>query len=113
MERADMSRLEELPNIGPAIARKLRSIGIRGPRDLVGRDPYAMFDELSARTGQPHDPCLLDVFIAATRFLSGEPAKPWWTYTAERKARRGASSVVQHAHPFDGASAVSRTERRK
>ncbi len=32
-----------------------------------------------------HDPCVIDVFIAAVRFMGGEPAKPWWKYTPERK----------------------------
>lgn len=36
-------------------------------------------------TGKRHDPCLLDVFIAVVRFMDGEPAKPWWKYTTERK----------------------------
>ena len=36
-------------------------------------------------TGQRHDPCLLDTFITAVRFMEGEPKKPWWKYTAERK----------------------------
>lgn len=36
-------------------------------------------------TGVRHDPCVIDVFLAATRFMGGEPAKPWWHYTAERK----------------------------
>jgi hypothetical protein len=28
---------------------------------------------------------VIDVFIAAVRFMAGEPAKPWWKYTPERK----------------------------
>ena len=91
MARVTITRLEEVPNIGPAIAAKLRRIDVLEPSDLIGRDPYALFDELSARTGERHDPCLLDVFIAATRFMGGEPEKPWWTYTAERKARLGSA----------------------
>ena len=87
MEQGKVARLEDLPNVGPAIAAKLRRIDVLEPSDLTGRDPYALFDELNARTGQRHDPCLLDVFIAVTRFMSGEPARPWWGYTAERKAR--------------------------
>ena len=85
MNRTVFTQLEELPNIGPAIAAKLRQIDIHAPSDLVGRDPYTLFDELQARTGQRHDACLLDVFISATRFMDGEPEKPWWAYTAERK----------------------------
>ena len=86
MQRTACTRLEDLPNIGPGIAAKLRRVGVRAPSDLIGRDPYALFDELCARTGERHDPCLLDAFIAVTRFMGGEPARPWWTYTAERKA---------------------------
>jgi pathogenicity locus Cdd1 protein len=82
-----MTRLEDLPNVGPKIAAKLKQLGILVPADLVGRDPYALFDELGARTGKRHDPCLLDVFIAATRFMDGDAEKPWWAYTEERKAR--------------------------
>lgn len=52
---------------------------------LLGKDPYAMYDELCRITGVRHDPCLIDVFIAATRYMSGEPATPWWKYTLERK----------------------------
>lgn len=31
---------------------------------------------------------LLDVYISITRFMDGEAPKPWWAYTAERKAAR-------------------------
>jgi predicted GNAT superfamily acetyltransferase/SAM-dependent methyltransferase len=81
------ARLEDLPWVGPAVAAKLRAVGVLEPPDLIGRDPYSLYGELNARTGRRHDPCLLDVFIASTRFMSGEPARPWWEYTAERKAR--------------------------
>jgi len=87
--RGGLTRLEQIPNVGPAVAAKLRRVDILVPADLVGRDPYALFEEVTARTGERYDPCLLDVFIAATRFMSGEPARPWWTYTPERKARLG------------------------
>src|SRR5436190_7661350 len=83
--RAQLARLEDIPNVGPAIAVDLRQLGIELPIDLVGRDPYAMYDDLCRLTAQRHDPCLLDTFIAAVRFMEGEPKKPWWKYTAERK----------------------------
>jgi predicted GIY-YIG superfamily endonuclease len=81
----EIAHLEDIPNIGPAIATDLRQLGITTPSDLPGRDPYAMYDELYRITGQRHDPCLLDTFIAAVRFMEGAPKKPWWKYTAERK----------------------------
>ena len=81
----DVARLVDIPNVGPAIAADLRQLGITQPADLLGRDPYEMYDDLCRITGQRHDFCLLDTFIAAVRYMAGEPKKPWWKYTAERK----------------------------
>jgi hypothetical protein len=36
-------------------------------------------------TGERHDPCVLDAFLSAVRFMEGAPKKPWWKYTSERK----------------------------
>jgi hypothetical protein len=93
--RAELARLEDIPNVGPAVAGDLRQLGITTPSELQGRDPYAMYDDLCRITGQLHDPCLLDTFIAAVRYMAGERKQPWWKYTAERKrelAARSASS---------------------
>jgi hypothetical protein len=75
--RTAYAELEQLPNVGPAVAADLKLLGVARPEDLIGRDPYVMFDELCRRTGRRHDPCLLDTFIAAVRFMGGEPARPW------------------------------------
>ena len=83
--RETCEQLEHIPNVGPSIAGDLRGIGVSQPSDLPGRDPYALFDALCATTGVRHDPCVLDVFLSAVRFMEGAPALPWWHYTAERK----------------------------
>jgi hypothetical protein len=83
--RTHVARLEDIPNVGVSIAGDLRRLGILSPTELPGRDPYAMYDELCRITGQRHDPCLLDTFIAAVRYMEGGPKTPWWKFTAERK----------------------------
>jgi predicted GIY-YIG superfamily endonuclease len=83
--RAEITDLEEIPNVGPSIAGHLRLIGVSSPRDLLGKDPYTMYDDLCHNTGVRHDPCVIDVFLSAVRFMAGEPSKPWWKYTPERK----------------------------
>jgi hypothetical protein len=93
-KRENLARLEVIPNVGPAIAADLRQLGIMLPIDLLGRDPYAMYDDLCRLTGKRHDPCLLDTFIAAVRFMNGEPKKPWWKYTAERKRQLAARKLT-------------------
>jgi len=83
---ADHARvLEDIPNIGPSIAGDLRGIGIATPQALVQQDPYDLYARVNAATGQRHDPCLCDCFIAAVRFMDGGPPTPWWHYTDERK----------------------------
>jgi hypothetical protein len=86
--------LEDIPNVGPRVAADLRRLGIVSPSDLRGRDPYAMYDDLCKQTGKRHDPCLLDVFIAAVRFMEEGLNKPWWKYTAERKKRLAARKAA-------------------
>src|ERR1022692_4619438 len=88
----EIAHLEDIPNIGPSIAADLRQLGITTPAELPGRDPYAMYDELCRITGQRHDPCLLDTFIAAVRFMEGALKTPWWKNAAERKRELAARS---------------------
>ena len=80
-----LGRLEDVPNVGKAIAANLRYLGIETPGDLSGKDPYELYDALCEQTGVRHDPCLLDTFIAAVRYVEGGPKLPWWAFTAERK----------------------------
>ena len=81
------TELEQLFNVGPAIAQKLRRLGVKRPPDLYGRDPYAMYDEICRLEGSRLDPCLLDVFISAVDQINGGRARPWWKFTSERKRR--------------------------
>ena len=71
ISRRRMTALEDLPNVGPAIAADFIRLGIRAPRELAGRDPYVLYDELNRVTGMDHDPCVLDTFISVVRFMDG------------------------------------------
>jgi hypothetical protein len=82
--------LEQLPNIGPAIAADLRQLGIQHPSQLAGLDALQLYQQLCRSTGKRQDPCVLDTFMAATDFMRGAAARPWWDYTALRKQQYGA-----------------------
>jgi hypothetical protein len=86
---ADCQRLEQLPNIGPAMAADLRALGIHHPRDLTHRDAFGLYQALCAHSGKRQDPCVLDTFMAATDFMRGAAPAPWWAYTAQRKLLHG------------------------
>ncbi len=79
-------RLTDIPNIGRLIAADLRQMGIHTPQDVRGMDPVAIYEALRTPMGQRHDPCVLDVFLAAHDFMNGGAVRPWWAFTAQRKA---------------------------
>ena len=91
--RTEITYLQQIPNVGPSIAANMQLIGVSSPQDLLLRDPYEMYDALCEATGVRHDPCVIDVFISAVRFMEGEPGRPWWEFTPERKRRLEARSI--------------------
>ncbi len=80
-----VAKLEQIPNVGPRTAENLRRLGVLQPADLQQKDPVQLYDQLCALDGVRYDPCVLDVFMAATDFMNGNPAQPWWNYTPRRK----------------------------
>lgn len=85
-----LAALQEIPNVGPATAEDLVRLGIRATSDLSDKDPDALYERLCAMDGVRHDPCVRDVLASAVSFAKGEPARPWWAFSAERKARESA-----------------------
>lgn len=85
MPRNQIKRLIDIPNVGPAMERNLVALGIREPTDLIGRDPYQMYQELCSITNKRQDSCVIDVFISAVRYMEGGPTKKWWEFTEVRK----------------------------
>lgn len=87
VRRDQLQHLTDLPNIGPAMASDYQRLGYTQATELQGVDAYELYERLCQVTGQRHDPCVIDVFLSVQHFLAGADAKPWWHYTAERKAR--------------------------
>lgn len=87
VRRDQVCKLEDLPNIGKAMAADLRLIGIHMPEQLAGQNAYRLYAQLCERTGMHHDPCVIDVFLSIISFANGGEALPWWAFTAERKHR--------------------------
>jgi len=85
MHRTDIKKFTDLPNVGHAIEKYFITLDFRHPAELAGKDPYQLYNELCRLTAKRHDPCLLDVFISAVRYIEGGPPRKWWEYTQERK----------------------------
>ncbi|EYC51620.1 mitomycin resistance protein [Hylemonella gracilis str. Niagara R] len=78
--------LTDIPNIGKSMAEDLRGLGIATPELVRTMDPMAAYEQLRDPMGKRHDPCVLDTFLAAHDFMNGGAARPWWDFTARRKA---------------------------
>ncbi|MEA1891812.1 MAG: helix-hairpin-helix domain-containing protein [Campylobacterota bacterium] len=83
--RETISKLEALPNIGKAIGSDLILIGISEPKNLIGENPFDLYDKLCIKKGKCIDPCVIDVFMSAVDFMEGGEAQPWWNFTQRRK----------------------------
>ena len=92
MVRNNIKKFQEIPNVGKATEKDFFLLGINTPFELVGRDPYQMYRDLCELTNQHHDPCVIDVFIAAIRYMEGGAVKKWWEFTLERKNHLKAKS---------------------
>ena len=76
------TELEEIPGIGPALARDLKSVGIEKISDLRGRDPQKLYDKLCKLHGK-QDRCVLYAFRCAVYYASGGKDKEklkWWNW---------------------------------
>ena len=78
-------KLEDLPNIGKAIAADLRGIGIANPAQLLEQEPLAIYLKLGKQMGKRHDPCVLYTLMAARHFLLGGEKLSWWKFTESGK----------------------------
>ncbi len=85
VDRARVVRLIDLPNVGKKTAEDLRLLGYLAPGQIVGASPFEMYERLCSITNHRHDPCVIDVFMSITEFLSGNPPRPWCEFTKARK----------------------------
>ncbi len=85
MSRTNIKRFTDIPNVGKAIEKDFFILGLSYPQELTGKDPYNLYEKLCEVTGKKHDPCVIDVFISAVRYMQGAPARKWWEFTKERK----------------------------
>jgi hypothetical protein len=83
--------LATLANVGRATLGDLETLGIRSRAQLARRDAYRLYEALCARTGARHDPCVIDVFLAAIEECRGAAPRAWWAFTPARKAALAAN----------------------
>jgi hypothetical protein len=89
--KEQLLELQEIPGVGPSIARNLTAIGITRVQDLKGRNPERLYAASNGVAGVVQDRCLLYVFRCAVYYAS--TARPsaeklkWW-YWKDRTSKR-------------------------
>jgi hypothetical protein len=80
--------LQDIPGIGPSLAKDLRDLGYGVVANLVHEDPEAMYSRLNRLRGERQDPCVLYVFRCAVYFASTTDPDPellkWWAWKGRR-----------------------------
>ncbi len=81
----DVQNFQDIPNVGPAMARDFNLLGLKKPDDLKKKNPLRLYQQMCKISGVRQDPCVLDTYIAVIDFMNGAPARPWYWYTKTRK----------------------------
>lgn len=80
------AEFQTIPNVGRATAEDLVRLRVRSIRALAKKNPMTLYRAICKLDGARHDPCVIDVFMAAVDFANRGECNPWWHYTPERKA---------------------------
>ncbi len=76
--------LQTMPGVGPSISRDLRRLGVGAVRELRGRNPMTLYEQLCLIQGEKVDRCVLYVFRTAVYFAETPEPDPelllWWRW---------------------------------
>ena len=84
MKQSCPEELEQIPGVGTAVARNMRSIGIRSVGQLKGKNPDKLYRKLCDFKAAPVDRCMLYVLRCAVYYASNAEHDPallkWWNW---------------------------------
>lgn len=79
-----LEKLQNIPGVGPSLAKDLTDLGYCRVNQLRDSDPEQMYRELCALRGGHIDRCVLYVFRCAVYFASNSAHDPellkWWNW---------------------------------
>jgi nucleotidyltransferase/DNA polymerase involved in DNA repair len=87
MSHPAFKELQQIPGVGPSIARDLFTLGINHVADLREHDPERLYSRINKIRGKTQDRCLLYVFRCAKYFAETKRPDPerlkWWNWSDE------------------------------
>lgn len=79
-----LKALQEIPGVGPSIARDLYDLGISVVADLAHKNPDDLYQKLMKLRGSHIDRCVLYVFRCAVYYASHQQHEArllkWWNW---------------------------------
>jgi hypothetical protein len=66
----------------------MKRLGLAPFDELASACADELYIRLQIITGQPHDPCVWDIFAAAINEARTGKKQPWWEWTKIRKKRQ-------------------------
>ncbi len=76
--------LEQIPGVGPAIAKMLHTLGISAQQELCGQDPEELYRRYEEHVGKDVDRCVLYTFRCAVYYCETPEPDPqllkWWRW---------------------------------
>ncbi len=82
--------LQEIPGVGPRLAKELNALGYHRVSELCDADPEQMYQALCVLRGQHIDRCVLYVFRCAVYYASNAVHDPerlkWWNWKDGKNA---------------------------
>ncbi len=76
--------LQQIPGVGPSIARDFHDLGLLEVEELQNADPERLYDDLCRLRGEHIDRCVLYVFRCAVYYASEPEPDPdrllWWNW---------------------------------
>ena len=96
---AECLELEQLPNVGPALAADLRLIGVQRPADLLGRDAFLALPNAVRGHGPAARPVRARHLHGRHRFHGRAPSRRPGGNTPPRARPRSARSDARPARP--------------
>lgn len=89
VDRSSVHDLQQIVNVGPSMAKEFRRVDLGNPVDLIGQEPFEVFEKICRSHGSVHDPCVLDCVWSAIDYMNGRPPRKWWDFTPRRKTKYG------------------------
>jgi hypothetical protein len=78
------NELQQIPGVGPSIAKDLEALGVHHVPDLREANPEKLYEDLCALRGAHIDRCVLYVFRCAVYFASNDEHDAallkWWNW---------------------------------